>query len=1375
MKRRLLLAVLPVIALVVLAGAGDATSAAPGAGEIRGVPWTGPPGVTVGVSTLQARQRKKDKRRAGKPVVIREKPEPGEGAPKKPKAREELEGETEREGGTEGEADRGDVKTFKLAALAALDQRTGSDAVGPRSSVAAGTSFLGAQSGVDSPWIPPDSMGSVGPTQALVAVNGRFRVFDKQGSVGTLNVDDATFWSDVRDGQEVSDPEVEYDRLSGRWIISAINLANTNNRVMVAVSSGSTITDKTSFTFFQFSHNAPPPAGDGGLFADYPQMGVDKNAVYIGVNDFGSTFAHTTAFVIRKSSLLSGGPPMVTAFRNLTNGSSGQGPFSPQPAQNMDPNVGEGYIVGVDNALFSRLDVRRISDPGGTPSMSGNLVVSVPTTSLPPSSGVPAQGTHNGLDALDDRLFEAMIGRAPDGSLSLWTAHNIRVDSSGSGIGSGDRVGGRWYQLGTLSTTPSLVQSGTMFDPSAVSPRWYWIPSIAANGQGNASLNSSAAGPGYFAEIAASAHLASDTPGETQTPSIVQASSSTYNLGSGNLKRWGDYSQTVVDPTDNQTFWTFQEYASAKDTWGLRVIKINAPPPATPSTASPNTVATGLSSVNVQISGTSAVGSGAAFFDPGSDPGGPGYPSHISADVSGGVTVNGVTYTDPTHVTLNLNTTGVSTQGPKDVTITNPDGQSVTGSNILVVGSDTTPPEPPTFNGTNPASPSNVNTPKVLGLAEGGSTVDLYTNSSCSGPPAASGSAAVFASPGIPVTVADNSTATFYGTATDLADNTSPCSTSSVTYVEDSIPPASPSALTVSPTSPANDNNPMVSGSANSGTAVNLYKAATTSDCTIGNLAATGSDTNFASPGLTASVADNSSTVFRATATDAAGNISPCSTSSVTYVEDSIPPASPSALTVSPTSPANDNNPMVSGSANSGTAVKLYKAATTSDCTIGNLAATGSDTNFASPGLTASVADNSSTVFRATATDAAGNISPCSTSSVTYVEDSMKPDAPTNLSSSPTSPANDTNPKILGTAENGATVRLYTDATCTAPEVATGTAAAFASPGIPVTVDDNTSTDFRATATDAAGNTSGCSLPFTYVEDSTLPATPTITGISPASPANNNFPKVFGSAPSDTTVRLYDDGNCTAPTGTFVPIGPNTLFGSPGIIFPVGNNTISTIQATATDSSSKTSGCSIPITYVEDSTFPQAAIDSGPSGATGDATPSFTFHASDAFPPGDTISFLCSIDSGAASFRGCSGPGRSETPSPLSPGAYAFRVRASDAAGNASVAARSFMVQSPTPSAAAPPETMIKGPKKTRKRRPKFKFFASEPGVTFLCKLDKKNKKKKKKAKFKRCKSPYRPPKKLKPGKHRLAVKAVDAAGNVDPTPAVRKFKILPR
>jgi hypothetical protein len=986
MKRRAILAGLLAVALVALALA-LASSGNDGQGtEItQGKPFTGGSPVTRSVASIAAGQRYMDRhpeieRRAETEAASEE------------AAREEEARKQEREVAGEGESvgDRplaaaaGDapVETdirekpepgeetgpSRQAGSPAPQPRTGRAAIGPKSSLSEGTSFPGADSN-DSGFIPPDSMGAVGPTQILVSVNGRLHLFDKQGNPDpNLDVTDSAFWDSLLPpGVEPTDPGVEYDRLSERWIVSAIDTQSTDNQVMLAVSDGPTITDETSFQLFAFDESDPLPQPAPARFADYPQLGVDNNAIYIGVNEFSSSvgsFRGTNLYVVRKSSVTGGGPIVATGFRTVTS-AVGQGPDSPQPATTADPTIDAGYVVGPDNQIANRIDVRRITDPGGTPAISPDLVVPIPATAQP--LPVPALGTTGGLDALDDRFFEAMIAKGPDGSDSLWTAHNILVNASGVGSSSGDRDAARWYQLGDLdSPTPTLTQSGTLFDTAGSNPRFFWMPSIAMNGQGHASLNTSTAGNGRQAEVAGSGRLASDPLGTTEAFDLIQSSNDSYNLGQSAPRRWGDYSQTVVDPTDDQTFWTFQEYTSAQNVWGVRVIQLKAPPPAVPDDASPDTVPIDTGPHPVQITGSSTGGAG--FFDT-TDPG-PPYPAyeHVSAAVSNGVVVNDVTVTDPTHLTLDLDTSA-ATAGFASITITNPDGQSATCSHALIIGSDTTPAATPSPQGTSPPSPANNNNPTVFGSgADCGSEVSIYAND---------------------------------------------------------------------------------------------------------------------------------------------------------------PTCSPGALVMS------------------------------------------------------------------------------------------------------------------------------------------GSATGFASPGIPVSVGNDSSTDFYAQATSVANVTSACS-----------------------------------------------------PT---------------------------------------------PVTYVEDSTPPQVSVDSGPTGTTTDQTPTFTFSGSDMIGP---VTFHCSIDSGTPSFRACSGPGDSDTAtSPLADGSYAFRVQASDAAGNAAVATRAFSVQTLKPPIPSAPETTItKGPKKTRKARPKFRFTSSDPSARFQCKLDK--------GSFSACASPLTTPK-LRPGKHRLQVRAVGAGGS-DPTPAVRKFRILP-
>lgn len=557
--------------------------------------------------------------------------------------------------------------------------------VGPLNPQPVGTSFAGPGLSDTPGFVPPDSMGDVGPTQILVVVNGRIRVYDKSGTLGALNTTTDSFFASVRTST-VADPFVRYDRTSGRWFVSMIDVS-TPNRVLLAVSSGATITGAGSFTFFQFQHDlvGTTPNSDTGGFCDYLSMGVDANAVYLGGNIFnaaGTSFIGTTGYVVRKSSVTGGGPIVVTAFRQMA-ASGGAGPFAPRGVDQTDPAAAEGYFIGVDNNVFSRLTIRRISTPGGTPTISANISVNVPTTVFPQNT--PCLGSTSPLAGLDDRLFQArMFRNRLTGVTTLWTAHNIEVDAAGNGNSAGNRNGCRWYQLQNMTGTPTLVQSGTLFDSAASNPNNYWIPSVAMNGQGHMALSCSVAGAARRAEIATAGRLSSDGLGTIQAPTTVQTSSTNYNIGLQNGSyRWGDYSASGVDPMDDMTIWSFQEYCDANNSWRVRVFQLLAPPPATVSSLTPNTLAQGATT-NIVVAGTSVNGSG--WFDTEAGM------NRLAAAFSGtGVTVNSITFTSPTSITLNVTASGSATTGARNLTITNPDGQNLTANSVLTITSGSNP------------------------------------------------------------------------------------------------------------------------------------------------------------------------------------------------------------------------------------------------------------------------------------------------------------------------------------------------------------------------------------------------------------------------------------------------------------------------------------------------------------------------------------------------------------------------------------------------------------------------------------------------------------------------------------------------------------
>ena len=89
----------------------------------------------------------------------------------------------------------------------------------------------------------------------------------------------------------------------------------------------------------------------------------------------------------------------------------------------------------------------------------------------------------------------------------------------------------------------------------------------------------------------------------------------------------------------------------------------------------------------------------------------------------------------------------------------------------------------------------------------------------------------------------------------------------------------------------------------------------------------------------------------------------------------------------------------------------------------------------------------------------------------------------------------------------------------------------------------------------------------------------------------------------------------------------------------------------------------------------------------------------------------------------------------------------------------------PPPIDTVAPNTTIKSgpPRTTRSRTAKLVFSSTETGSRFQCKLDK--------GAWKACASP-KTYKKLKKAKHTFLVRAIDAAGNVDLTPAKRAWRI---
>jgi hypothetical protein len=381
-------------------------------------------------------------------------------------------------------------------------------------------------------------------------------------------------------------------------------------------------------------------------------------------------------------------------------------------------------------------------------------------------------------------------------------------------------------------------------------------------------------------------------------------------------------------------------------------------------------------------------------------------------------------------------------------------------------------------------------------------------------------------------------------------------------------------------------------------------------------------------------------------------------------------------------------------------------------------------TNFVtctSPFIASSLADGAHTVS-VRATDATGNVDaiPATRS---FTVDTVAPD--TNITGGPTGPTGNTTPAFTFTStEGGSTFQCKLDA---------GAFAGCSSPFTTTALADGAHT-VQVRAIDAAGNTDGAPASRAFTVDATPPDT-TITG------GPSGLTTVASPSFTFTSTEPGSTFECRRGTTLFAPC--TSPFGTGGLA-----DGSYTVEVRAIDAVGNADGSPDSRAFTIDTAPPDTTITAGPGGATNDSTPSFTLASTDT-----GSSFECQVDAGA--FATCASP---FTPAALADGAHTVQVRATDPAGNVdgTPVSRAFTVDT------APPDTTItSGP--TSGNTPAFAFTSTETGATFECRVDT--------GAFATCTSPFTTPA-LTDGAHTVDVRAVDAAGNADASPASRAFTV---
>jgi len=415
-------------------------------------------------------------------------------------------------------------------------------------------------------YIPPDTQGAIGPNHFAEFTNGTFAAYNKStGALVGSRIALTTFWQnagvtglnlDPTVGTGTTDPHILYDRFSGRWFAATIDTPQSGvNRVLVGVSNSSDPT--AGWKGFGITSSS------SDVFADFPSLGINNDAIYISTNNFSNTGGSTNVgvLVVPKAALLAPTPNITgaTLFDNQDPNTTG---FTPAPAVDMDNGTGSIPLLSaynVPSGVIKRSDINGTNTASPTLNTSRSLI-SVPAFGNPPSAH--QSGANDTISTGDTRFLDSLVLQ----NGKIWGIEN--VNSAG-------RSALRWVRIN--ASTNALEDSGVISDPA----RDLYYGSMAINDNGDIVVGFTGSSDSEFASAYAEVGKFNGSTTIFGSPMLLAVGTGNYNVTFGGAEnRWGDYSKTTIDPNNDNVFWTIQEYASGINNWSTRITQISVPEPS---------------------------------------------------------------------------------------------------------------------------------------------------------------------------------------------------------------------------------------------------------------------------------------------------------------------------------------------------------------------------------------------------------------------------------------------------------------------------------------------------------------------------------------------------------------------------------------------------------------------------------------------------------------------------------------------------------------------------------------------------------------------------------------------------------------------------
>jgi hypothetical protein len=403
---------------------------------------------------------------------------------------------------------------------------------------------------------PPDVNGAVGFDFLMTTLNTQVRVQNKQGGV-IWTVSLLGFWNGLGGHTDIFDPKISYDPYDKRWIfICCATRQAAGSALLVAVSE----TPDPSGGWTTYTIDADPA---NLYWFDYPSLGFNRNWIAVGGYMFDIPGMVNTqrsrVWVINKAAVYAGNPNIFVPFFDRTDY------FHISPAVSYSASSNTIFCVSMHNGNFGgRGFVRLFSITGTGPAPVFNVhnTIDVGTGWSNTAVNGPQLNSATGLNLGDERILQVTSRNA-----FVWFSQSIFLPADAptmctSQIVALDPING---------TTVENIRTGTSSNFMTA------YPSVSVNQNNDVFFGYSAFSSGAYVRASVSFRRSGSGLG-FQSYDIKNGEDWYVNLDPAGRNRWGDYSATYIDPEDDVTAWTIQEYARPRvfgaSFWGTWWAKI---------------------------------------------------------------------------------------------------------------------------------------------------------------------------------------------------------------------------------------------------------------------------------------------------------------------------------------------------------------------------------------------------------------------------------------------------------------------------------------------------------------------------------------------------------------------------------------------------------------------------------------------------------------------------------------------------------------------------------------------------------------------------------------------------------------------------------